>query len=470
MVSQDRVGADSIPNETSSEWASWAKATESTFVSKAADTGLTNDPKNVAGVAESNAPSASSPASGGESARHLPWGSPPNLGGPAAVPAEDAGQGSEHVQPFAELTMTAAAVVGAETREVGIGSPPSGALEAQARQQARFDSASTAVTPEETNPTYATRLWGRDTTDATSNRDADPGDRDLDSSGDLSLSQLPASPSSILARRRALPASDDSELRVTDRQSALASPTPASPNGLPAQGRTPSNETTPDKLEAQAAATPDTAPSDVNPPVQIKTLEIRVQSDQATQIGLRFTERQGKVDVQFRSTDDGAVHSMSTGLNGLKTVLGETGWDVESLTHASTAALKAPVDVGFRSGTQENEGGSTVTPGERLSSEIADPRAGASSVTLDGSHLIRTAGAPFPGTTHSGDQTSQHDRNSGRQQGGSADSRNPQHHKNSNQQDASRDDHGKQTAADFWPNAIEDASTTTPGGIVFRKA
>jgi hypothetical protein len=57
-------------------------------------------------------------------------------------------------------------------------------------------------------------------------------------------------------------------------------------------------------------------------------LQVRGANEQ--QVGLRFVERQGHVEIQLKSGDAQAAQTLSDNLAGLKTSLNETGWDVES--------------------------------------------------------------------------------------------------------------------------------------------
>ena len=46
-------------------------------------------------------------------------------------------------------------------------------------------------------------------------------------------------------------------------------------------------------------------------------------------MGLRFVEKQGRVEVQLKSGDASTAKTLSDNLAGLRTTLNEGGWDME---------------------------------------------------------------------------------------------------------------------------------------------
>jgi hypothetical protein len=62
----------------------------------------------------------------------------------------------------------------------------------------------------------------------------------------------------------------------------------------------------------------------------VGTIELQVRGADEQQIGLRFVERQGRVEIQLKSGDVQTAQALSDNLAGLKTSLNENGWNVES--------------------------------------------------------------------------------------------------------------------------------------------
>jgi hypothetical protein len=62
----------------------------------------------------------------------------------------------------------------------------------------------------------------------------------------------------------------------------------------------------------------------------VGTIELQVRGADEQQVGLRFVERQGRVEIQVKSGDVQTAQALSDSLAGLKTSLNENGWNVES--------------------------------------------------------------------------------------------------------------------------------------------
>ena len=62
----------------------------------------------------------------------------------------------------------------------------------------------------------------------------------------------------------------------------------------------------------------------------ISSIEVQVQLQSDSQIGLRFVDRQGHIEVQMKSADPQAAQTLIEGLDGLKSSLAREGWSVES--------------------------------------------------------------------------------------------------------------------------------------------
>ena len=80
----------------------------------------------------------------------------------------------------------------------------------------------------------------------------------------------------------------------------------------------------------------------------ISSIEVQVHLQSDSQIGLRFVDRQGHIEVQMKSADQQASQTLIDGLDGLKSSLTREGWSVESriptrLTLAADATPEASV-------------------------------------------------------------------------------------------------------------------------------
>ena len=62
----------------------------------------------------------------------------------------------------------------------------------------------------------------------------------------------------------------------------------------------------------------------------ISSIEVQVQLQSDSQIGLRFIDRNGHIEVQMKSADQQAAQTLIGGLDGLKSSLAREGWSVES--------------------------------------------------------------------------------------------------------------------------------------------
>ncbi len=71
----------------------------------------------------------------------------------------------------------------------------------------------------------------------------------------------------------------------------------------------------------------------------VGTIELQVKSPDRSSVGLRFVERQGRVEIQMKSGDQQTAREISEHLGGLKTTLNETGWEVESRIQTPIASV-----------------------------------------------------------------------------------------------------------------------------------
>jgi hypothetical protein len=108
-------------------------------------------------------------------------------------------------------------------------------------------------------------------------------------------------------------------------RSELASPITAGP-------KSPQRGQAPDKPSALSTPAIDTASSEPAKPMgsSVGTIELQVKVADEKQVGLRFVERQGHIEIQLKSGDAQTTQALSDNLAGLKTSLNENGWDVDS--------------------------------------------------------------------------------------------------------------------------------------------
>ncbi len=84
----------------------------------------------------------------------------------------------------------------------------------------------------------------------------------------------------------------------------------------------------------------------------ISSIDVQVQLQSDSQIGLRFFDRQGHVEVQMKSADRQVAQTLIEGLDGLKSSLTREGWSVESrvLTRLPLTADPTPEPSAFARG------------------------------------------------------------------------------------------------------------------------
>jgi hypothetical protein len=155
----------------------------------------------------------------------------------------------------------------------------------------------------------------------------------LDHGGESSLNQS-------AGRQQEVPATSKKKAEAGGAQFADANA--LADRGGAERGETASPVATPssESLKSRNSTAPPTPASPVQeptPPAPVKpfgssvgTIELQVRGANEQQVGLRFVERQGHVEIQLKSGDAQAAQTLSDSLAGLKTSLNENGWDVES--------------------------------------------------------------------------------------------------------------------------------------------
>ncbi len=150
--------------------------------------------------------------------------------------------------------------------------------------------------------------------------------------------------------------------QVSDQTVAPSTTVPGAPEsqraGYPSEPPTTASSVP----EPTAEAPPKPAGSSVG------TVELRIESPDRSSIGLRFVERQGRVEIQMNSGDQRTARALSENLDGLKSSLIETGWDVESRTQTRITP------VGSASETVATENRGSAPSAEYQSSNLSSTR------------------------------------------------------------------------------------------------
>jgi hypothetical protein len=99
----------------------------------------------------------------------------------------------------------------------------------------------------------------------------------------------------------------------------------------------------------------------------ISSIEVQVQLQSDSQIGLRFVDRQGHIEVQMKSADQQAAQTLIEGLDGLKSSLAREGWSVESqiparLNLAAGTTPESNAFVGTSTPNSQSSAASLVKP------------------------------------------------------------------------------------------------------------
>jgi hypothetical protein len=82
-------------------------------------------------------------------------------------------------------------------------------------------------------------------------------------------------------------------------------------------------------MEPEATETAKPAGSSVG------SIELQVRVSDKSQVGLKFVEKQGQIEIQLKSGDAQTARVLSDNLAGLKTSLNENGWNVEGRVQGS---------------------------------------------------------------------------------------------------------------------------------------
>ena len=102
-----------------------------------------------------------------------------------------------------------------------------------------------------------------------------------------------------------------------------------SPAPLSVESESPSNTTAASPATSSAR---DLLNADAAKPAgsSVGAIELQVRSADDSSVGLRFVERQGRVEVQLKSGSQQTAQALTENLSGLKTSLNEAGWDVQT--------------------------------------------------------------------------------------------------------------------------------------------
>lgn len=220
--------------------------------------------------------------------------------------------------PFAELSLTPSANPTAASRLTTPKSDPtptppqaSSCTRLPESAEARPQSAGAIESPD--RPTVPLTEFGQE------------GDSSLDSSSDRET----LVPAATNKKAESGGAQGDSfkvlsDPRVSDQLAVPATSAPGAQESERVRNSSEPQTTASSVPEPAVAATPKPAGSSVG------TIELQIKSPDQSSVGLRFVERQGRVEIQMKSGDQQTARALSENLGGLKTSLNETGWDVES--------------------------------------------------------------------------------------------------------------------------------------------
>lgn len=103
----------------------------------------------------------------------------------------------------------------------------------------------------------------------------------------------------------------------------------------------------------------------------VGTIELQVKSADDSSVGLRFVERQGRVEVQLKSGDQQTAQALTESLSGLKTSLNESGWDVQTrVPSAGRATEVTALDQRIHSATEQPSSLQVIRTGDASSSQM----------------------------------------------------------------------------------------------------
>lgn len=228
-------------------------------------------------------------------------------------------QGTTDLAPFAELSLTRTATPASAIHEMATKPTSSPAF------------ASTAASPSKSqaDSDAGSKLQGTTEGNAISEMRVS----DIDHSGDSSSNESASHQKAAFAVSKKKvevgdPQSDNSAIRSDRGGDVLRAAAP------PMAGRPGESQRVRMSDEAPASAAPVPEPASTDPvkpfASSVGTIELQVKIADDKQVGLRFVERQGQVEVQMKSGDAQTAKALSDNLPGLRTSLNENGWDVNS--------------------------------------------------------------------------------------------------------------------------------------------
>jgi hypothetical protein len=222
--------------------------------------------------------------------------------------------------PVAELRLTPSAIPAATNRVAAAASTASLTLPSAASSSTRLqgDSAVGLQSPgvTETNAVPETRVG------------------DFDHGGESSFDQSATSQQAVFA------VSNKKKAETSNAQSnepaAISDPGVGDQRAATSPIATPpaESQSTRTGAEAPVAASSVLEPASTEPAkpptASVGTIELQVRGADEQQVGLRFVERQGQVEIQLKSGDVQTAQALSDNLADLKTSLNADGWNVES--------------------------------------------------------------------------------------------------------------------------------------------
>jgi hypothetical protein len=194
----------------------------------------------------------------------------------------------------------------------------------------------------------------------------------------------------------------------------------------------------------------------------ISSIELQVQSEGESQVGLRFIERQGRVEVQMKPTSQQTAQVLIGSVDELKNSLAREGWIVEIgiPTHLTLAVGAKPEPAAFNATfTSTNPPPAPSLPpltGLQDSSPVAEIFIHRPEEPTDTIQSIRTeAPATAPLNQNSNAESSTCQNRSQQEKDGSSDRREQQQSSQDGNTDSERQDRPPARIAGAWLDSIE---------------
>lgn len=227
--------------------------------------------------------------------------------------------GALDVAPIAELHLTPSAIPSATSRVAA----------AESTHPLTLSSATSTSKTLQAVSAVGSQSIGETERDAVSEARAG----DLDHGGESSPDRSATSQQAVFAVSKKKAEADSAQ---RDEPAAISNPGGSNQRASTWPTATPPAESQNKRAAADAPAAAPTvlepASTELSKPAasSVGRIELQVKGSDEQQVGLRFVERQGRVEIQLKSGDLHTAQALSDNLAGLKTSLNENGWTVES--------------------------------------------------------------------------------------------------------------------------------------------